>query len=184
MNGHLRHLTEDSTKARIAECAPTFRPMVIATLSAIEWQTKAKSRNGFVARVFEAWRSTARQMEHFAKGRIKTPLGWIVTDKSSVVTNLKPENAPHCTVTKDDGRGALAVDIWLLDDMTGKLLGNTHPAWSLIPAAAYLACGIAVESGAFWNQPRDWGHLQARDWEKLCLVQHSGMPRMLREVAV
>lgn len=186
MKGHLRYLTTESDIAKLGECAPSFRPVIAATMSAIEWQLKAKSRNGIVPRIFEAWRSKARQMEHYAKGRIKTPLGWVIDPmrRTPIVTNLLPEDAPHCVSTKDGTAAALAIDVWLLDDLTGELLADRHPAWALVPAAAYLACGLTVASGAFWNVPRDWSHLEVRDWERQALVQQSGMVRLLREVAV
>lgn len=165
--GHLRYLTRESDGEKVARCAPIFRPIVEGAITAIEWMLRAHGMNGVIHRVFETDRSPEKQLAAYAKGRMRTPLGWVVTSPASIVTNALLKDAPHCVRYADGRPAAMAADIWMLDSDTGELIADEHPAWALVPAAAFLAGGTAVVCGAFFTRPRDWPHFEHQHFRLL-----------------
>ncbi len=112
--------------------------------------------------VASTWRDPAEQMVLFQRGRTRVNGAWFVENPKQIVTKAPPEETAHCCLTADGKPASLAVDFVILVD--GKWAEDRDPRWALIPAAAALVNAEELEPGAFWNEPRDWPHVEVRHW--------------------
>ena len=114
--------------------------------------------------LWETWRSYKKQMKRFSRGRELVDGRWVVTNARRVVTWAMPDQSAHCC---KDGRGKPAAQAFDLVICTRSAwLPDGHPAWGIIPTAAYLAAGDMLESGAMFKSipGGDWPHIQRRNW--------------------
>jgi peptidoglycan L-alanyl-D-glutamate endopeptidase CwlK len=115
------------------------------------------SARGITVALTSGWRSPMEQIALYAKGRARTPTGWVVTDQRVIVTNALPDKAPHC-------RGA-AYDICPIV--------AERAAWDrldLFQAVADAAPPGLVWGGS-WPRFKDLPHYELPSWRSLPLKE-------------
>jgi hypothetical protein len=156
-----------SDRARLDELYPPLRDIAIATFERAQKMLDEREPDRWRVAVFEAHRTPARQMELYKRGRVREGGTWRKVGKT--VTNALPHQTPHCVTTVEGDPCALALDLGIVDRVSGTWCPDGHPAWATIPAAAYLAGGDRVDLGAMFSSIAggDWPHIEWAEWRKL-----------------
>lgn len=106
--------------------------------------------NGIDAFVTQTFRSPEEQDKLYAQGR---------TAPGKIVTYLKSDKSKHC-FTIDDKPAAKAYDIMIKDE-NGQLISNGDDKqyrW-----AAEYATELGLESGFYWKNFKDSGHVELKE---------------------
>jgi len=135
-----------------------MRPLISGVLAKANELLKQRQDNLRVV-VHDTHRSWEQQAANYAKGR---------TTPGKIVTNAKPQESAHCILTQGGLPASMAADLWVLTP-DGKLVRDAHPAWAVIPFAAYLVAGDRLAMGAAFSSIRggDWPHLEWNGWMSL-----------------
>lgn len=114
---------------------------------------------GIGVAVTSGWRTPTEQLALYAKGRARTPDGWVVLRPHEIVTFATPEHAPHC-------KGAAYDIVPIVDEM---------PAWhrlDLFQAVADLSLGLGLVWGGHWDRIKDLPHYELPGWRELPIKEH------------
>lgn len=154
---------------------PPLQAIALRVLARVRELIPVVSGARFIdSRLGSTWRDPETQWALYTRGREQLANGqWRrVRDRNGkfkpIVTNATPEQSAHCHVVGEPRVAAsLAFHIDLLEG--GHYLRDAHPAWALVPAAAYLVTGELLSSGAFFASipGGDWAHLEVRGWKTL-----------------
>lgn len=172
-------LTAATDKAKMQEVAPAFRPIVAGILIQGQGLLDSKDPGKYTLRIATSWRSPDTQAALYAKGREydRATNRWRIVGRT--VTNARPHESAHCVSTGSGQGAALAVDLWVILNRSieyngksvgkGALLPDAHPAWSVIPCAAYVVAGDRCAIGAAFASIRggDWPHVEVAGWREM-----------------
>lgn len=143
----------------IHQLAPDLRAM--ATMHLLECRSLLPDT---LVSLRDTFRSPARQMELYKRGRRRSKNRWIKV--GPVVTNATPDDTAHC-VTQDGLPAACAWHIVLQDPETKHWLQDGDTRWAApVHALNVLGYGDLIRAGCFFKSipGGDWAHFEAADW--------------------
>ncbi len=133
--------------ARIEDLEPVTREMCRAFLD------ECADRGIPEVRVTHTLRTMDEQLHLYAKGRKRTPNGWVVVEPKQVVTRARPGESPH-------NHGA-AFDICFVGHDP---YPEDEPLWESVGLVGEM-CGLVW--GGRWKGLVDRPHFERKDWRTL-----------------